>query len=99
MAQLNAAYTVTVEQNNEETWNELATDIAFFESEHGARIALKNPLGDDAMLNPDIHSIINVEKGANDNGFPWFHSSGPMAPPDLKADALPADEQHNLDVF
>lgn len=93
------AYTVTVRQNDGKTWNDLATDIAFFEGDHGARIGLQNPLGDDATLNPEIHEIVKVEKGVKRNGIPWFHANGPIDPPNLKTDALPENERRNLEVF
>jgi hypothetical protein len=90
-------YTVIV-TNGKDTWNELATDMGPFNHHGDVFIALKNPLGDDSIINPEIHTIKKAENGIVNNGNNWFHPEGPTTPPTHK-DALPKDEMHNHRAF
>jgi len=91
-------YTVTVENKYGEKWNELANKIEFFTKNGQGRIALRNPFEDDEVLDPDFESIVYIEPGVVDNGFPWFHEDGEEEP--LQAsDVLLEDEQWSAKPF
>jgi len=98
MIQIPNTYTVTVEGFPQEKWNVIAREVAFFVDDDGEKIALRNPFGDDTVLDSDIHSIIGVEAELVNNGVPWFRPDGTENPPTPR-NVMSKDEAFTAEPF